>query len=59
MANLPIAVIYDICGTSEVLMHDERRQHGGKSVMHAEHLFSSLVLFFSHGIFFIDVVANL
>jgi hypothetical protein len=36
---------------SEVLMHDEKRQRGGKSVTPAEHLFSSLVLFFSHGFF--------
>jgi hypothetical protein len=51
MANLPNAGTYDVRGTSEVLMHDEKRQRGGKSVTHAEHLFSSLVLFFSHGFF--------
>ncbi len=50
MANLPNAGIYDVRGTSEVLTHDEKCQRGGKSVTHVEHLFSSLVLFFSHGI---------
>jgi hypothetical protein len=51
MANLPNAGIYDVRGTSEVLTQDEKRQRGGESVTHTEHLFSSLVLIFSHGIF--------